>query len=247
MRMPGVTLLPLSSRGRGQGDHRQTVARRTRPMPPSAEILQWLEKILASRCFGRSPRLSRFLRFLVENALEGATGNLKEYAIGIDVFDRDPSYDSRLDPIVRVEARRLRQKLRLYYENEGRGDRVRIEIPERGYVPKIGYLTACSPVRIESSSVPASSISMIVLSLTSEPAVGNFANGLTDELIHSLSETGNIRLITRHSLLQTGLGLGGGRGSGWQTNVDYLLEESVRTENGTVRACIRLVNSFSSI
>jgi len=63
-----------------------------------------LEKILASRCFGRSPRLSRFLRFLVENALAGTTGNLKEYAIGIDVFDRDPSYDSRLDPIVRVEA-----------------------------------------------------------------------------------------------------------------------------------------------
>jgi TolB-like protein/tetratricopeptide (TPR) repeat protein len=216
-------------------------------MPPSVETLQWLEKILASRCFGRSPRLSRFLRFLVENALEGVTGNLKEYAIGIDVFDRDPSYDPRLDPIVRVEARRLRQKLRLYYEDEGRGDHVRIEIPERGYLPKIGYVTVCSPVRVESSRVPVSSVSMAVLSLTSEPDVGSFANGVTDELIHFLSLTGNIRVIERHSLLLTGFGFGGGRGFGRQANVDYLLEASVRTENGTVRACIRLVNPFSGI
>jgi serine/threonine-protein kinase len=204
-----------------------------------------LEKILASRCFTKSPRLSRFLRFIVENALAGATGNLKEYAIGIDVFDRDPSYDSRLDPIVRVEARRLRQKLRLYYQDEGRGDRVRIEIPERGYVPRIGYVTLCSPARVESSTVPVSSVSMVVLSLTGEPDSGSFANGLTDELIHSLSEKGNIRVIARHSLLQAGFGVEAGSGFAGYANLDYLLEASVRAENGTVRACIRLVNPFS--
>ena len=103
----------------------------------------------------------------------------------------------------------------------------------------------CSPVRVDASSVPLSSVSIAVVSLTSEVEVGSFAIGLTDELIHLLSETGNIRVIARHSLLQAGFGLGAGRRFGLQANLDYLLEASVRAENGTVRACIRLLNPFS--
>ena len=66
-----------------------------------------LAKILTSRGFVHSERVRRFLRFTVEQALRGQGDQLKEYLIGIEVFDRKSSYDPRIDPIVRVEARRL--------------------------------------------------------------------------------------------------------------------------------------------
>jgi hypothetical protein len=97
-------------------------------------IREQLERILASRQFVGSERMSRFLRLAVEHALSGEKTPLKEYQIGAEVFDKDSSFDPRADPIVRVEARRLRGKLKNYYETEGAGDVVVIEIPERGYL-----------------------------------------------------------------------------------------------------------------
>ena len=74
----------------------------------SAAVRAPLERVLASPLFSASERLSRFLRFAVEQVLEGHGDRLKEYVLGVEVFDRDERYDPRLDSIVRVEARRLR-------------------------------------------------------------------------------------------------------------------------------------------
>src|SRR5579863_8920961 len=101
----------------------------------STEIRSCLHDILHSAVFRRSVRLARFLTFLVDQTLDNGSQSLKEYAIGVAVFDRPTSYDPRLDPIVRVEARRLRAKLREYYEEEGANCRVLIQMPDRGYVP----------------------------------------------------------------------------------------------------------------
>jgi serine/threonine-protein kinase len=98
-------------------------------------IRQQLQQILTSPLFAQSPRISRFLRFTVQTTLEGRSSELKEYVIGITVFDRKESYDPRLDPIVRVEAVRLREKIKRYYETIGQNDLVRIELPKRSYVP----------------------------------------------------------------------------------------------------------------
>jgi hypothetical protein len=92
-----------------------------------------LDRALASVTFRNSDRLSRFLRFVVERTLAGAGEQLKEYSTGIEVFGRPSSYDPRLDPVVRLEARRLRTKLLQYYDSEGRDDPVRIEVPKGGY------------------------------------------------------------------------------------------------------------------
>ena len=73
-----------------------------------SEVRQQLERILAHSLFKRSERMGRFLRLAVERTLEGKAGELKEYLIGVEVFDRKATYDPRVDPIVRVEARRLR-------------------------------------------------------------------------------------------------------------------------------------------
>jgi hypothetical protein len=98
-------------------------------------IKQQLERILASKGFVHSERPSRFLRFVVDQTVQGLGHQLKEYLLGIEVLGRRESFDPKTDPIVRVEAGRLRTRLREYYESEGRNDPVLIDFPKGGYVP----------------------------------------------------------------------------------------------------------------
>jgi len=99
-------------------------------------IRRHLERILASDGFARAERMSRFLRFVVEQTLRGRGDQLKEYLIGVEVFDRRESFDPRIDPVVRGEARRLRLKLKEYYDSEGQNDPVRVVLPKGSYVPR---------------------------------------------------------------------------------------------------------------
>ncbi|MGC9947317.1 MAG: hypothetical protein ABSF64_13185 [Bryobacteraceae bacterium] len=92
-----------------------------------------LEKIVSSGAFAGAERPGRFLRFVVEQALAG--NPLKETLLGVEVFGRSPSYDPRLDGVVRVEAVKLRARLKEYYETEGGADPVRIDLPKGGYLP----------------------------------------------------------------------------------------------------------------
>ena len=94
-----------------------------------------LDRILNSKAFARSPRISRFLTFVVEQTLDGQESKLKEYLLGVEVFGRLDSFDPRIDSIVRVEARRLRYKLEKYYESEGPGDPIYVQFRKGCYVP----------------------------------------------------------------------------------------------------------------
>jgi len=103
---------------------------------PPEEVRSELERILASDLFRRSERLSRFLSFVVERSLRGEDNQLKEYVIGIEVYEKGVDFDVRLDSTVRVEATRVRNKLREYYETLGARDPVHIHLPKGGYVPQ---------------------------------------------------------------------------------------------------------------
>lgn len=92
-----------------------------------------LERVLASKGFASAGRMSRLLRHAVEKTLAGETDQLKEYTVGVEVFDRDASYDPRLDSIVRVEAGRLRSRLDEYYAADGAASPIRISLPRGGY------------------------------------------------------------------------------------------------------------------
>ena len=108
------------------------------PAQASAErVHQELEKLLSSRGFARNERMAMFLRFVVEQQLDGKATQLKETVIGAEVFGRKPDYDPKLDPIVRTEAARLRTRLAEYYAGEGAADPVVIELPKGGYAPVI--------------------------------------------------------------------------------------------------------------
>ena len=102
--------------------------------------------MLASAVFANSERLRRFLRFLVERTLAGQTDDLKEYTIGLEVFDRDPSYDPRVDSTVRVHAGKLRDRLREYYLGEGKQSEIRVDVPKGAYIP-VFTLRGTTPVR----------------------------------------------------------------------------------------------------
>ena len=101
-----------------------------------------LKIMLASPLFAGSPRQQRFLIYLVTNTLAGEADRLKGYTIALEVFDRKDDFDPSLDAIVRVEATRLRNKLREYYDTLGQSDAVRIDFPKGGYALLISLHTA---------------------------------------------------------------------------------------------------------
>ena len=82
----------------------------------SDEIRAELQRILASGIFATADRMKRFLRFVVDETLAGKGDDLNESSLGIEVYDRDETFDPRVDSIVRVDAGRLRSKLREFYE-----------------------------------------------------------------------------------------------------------------------------------
>jgi TolB-like protein len=110
------------------------------------EVRGQLDRLLASEAFAGSARLSRFLRYVVERALAGEGDRLKEYAVGVDVFDRDEAYDPRVDSLVRVEAGRLRTKLSEYYAGAGAADPVIIRMPRGSYAPVFEPRASAPPV-----------------------------------------------------------------------------------------------------
>jgi signal transduction histidine kinase/DNA-binding NarL/FixJ family response regulator len=120
--------------------------------PPDADhrdIKLQLARVLSSDLFVKSPQLSRFLRHCVEQTLTGHQDNLKEQLLGTDVFRRNP-FDPRLDPIVRVEARRLRAKLDDYYASHGASDPIIISFQRGDYIPRFIHVDPSTDKRAKS-------------------------------------------------------------------------------------------------
>ena len=105
-------------------------------LQPSHEgIRTALDAVLSSEIFSSSPRLQQFLRYVVEEAIAGRSGQIKSKTIAVDVYRRELATDSGAQNLVRVEARRLRRLLSDYYETEGNSDPLQIQIASGGYVP----------------------------------------------------------------------------------------------------------------
>jgi tetratricopeptide (TPR) repeat protein len=112
--------------------------------PTPDEVRAQVDRMTGSDEFSRSPQLGAFLRFVVEAALQGKGDRIKAYTIGVDVLRRDPKFDPQLDPIVRVEATRLRRTIDRYYAGLGADDAVRIDLPRGNYIPTFSRRTAVS-------------------------------------------------------------------------------------------------------
>jgi tetratricopeptide (TPR) repeat protein len=110
--------------------------------PNAAAVRAQVERMTASTVFRNSPQLATFLWFIVEAQLRGKGERLKGYTIGVEVLRRDTSFDPQIDPIVRVEATRLRRALERYYAGPGVDDTIMISLPRGGYAPRIGWRSA---------------------------------------------------------------------------------------------------------
>lgn len=209
-----------------------------------------LRKMLSSDLFARSERMSRFLSFTVEQYLAGNAGNLKEYLIGVEVFDKPDTLDPRLDPIVRVEAGRLRAKLREYYENDGREDPILILFPARTYAPSFQrrQRSAHSASRREitrtaDSSYPPSVAVLPFADLSRDRNQEFFCDGLTDEVIVSLAQLRPLRVVSRTSSFQYKGKSEDVRHIGEHLNVRAILEGSVRCYDSRLRITVQLVGT----
>jgi|ERR1700682_6535587 hypothetical protein len=107
--------------------------------PSAEEIRAVVESIVGSPGFRHSPQLVSFLRFVVESTLSGKAASIKSYSIGIEALGRRDDFDPSVDPIVRVEAGRLRRALVGYFAGDGAGSPIVIEIPLGHYVPSFYY------------------------------------------------------------------------------------------------------------
>ncbi|HYO80363.1 MAG TPA: hypothetical protein VES20_03110 [Bryobacteraceae bacterium] len=141
--------------------------------------------------------MSRFLRFIVEREIAGRGSELKEYTIGLEVFDRPKDYDPRVDPIVRVEARRLRSKLQTWYECSN--SPIRIELPKGSYVPKFVPGTSGAPaVATHSPHGKEQAFSVAVLPFANPSGNADaqyLSDGLTQQIIQRLTRVPGLRVL----------------------------------------------------
>ncbi|MDE3167529.1 MAG: hypothetical protein KGN36_17135 [Acidobacteriota bacterium] len=109
------------------------------------EILEQLNRLLASPLFRSSRHYPKLLRFVVERTLDGQAAGMKERALGIEVFGRTPDYDTNLDPVVRTSACEVRKRIAQYYHEPGREEELRIDLPSGSYVPEFHFLERPAP------------------------------------------------------------------------------------------------------
>ncbi len=215
-------------------------------------IREELSRILESSMFIQSDRLSRFLRFTVEATLAGEAETLKEYLIGTEVYDRKPPYHPNLDSIVRSEARRLRNKLKEYYESVGKDDTVLIHYRLGGYVPVFRPYSRRDEndnVKDAGRSEPfidGRGIRTAVLPFVDASGgdlSGACAQIITDELIHEIGRTEGFRVSAASSiapLVAQALGL---PSVASKLDVQIVFEGTVREDNKLLHITSRVVNA----
>ena len=131
----------------------------------AADINKLLKRVLESSCFRGSLRLTNFLKFVVETTLAGKAANIKAYTIAVEALNRGCDFDPQSDPIVRVEAGRLRQALARYYGDAGRDESVLIELPRGTYVPVFRRREPTPPqVSAAHDSVPPAGLELLAAS-----------------------------------------------------------------------------------
>jgi adenylate cyclase len=194
-----------------------------------------LQDILASEEFRRSPQSSAVLRYLVESAL--AKSAPKEYAVATEALGRPADFDPRTDPAVRVEVRRLRQKLLEYYAGAGRDASLAFDLPKGGY--------ALTWRRRPQAAASTSIVVLPFANLSGDPSKEYFADGLTEELTSELARAADLRVVARTSALAFKGRTADVREIGRRLNVSTLVEGSVRWGDGRVRATVQLIDAGS--
>ncbi len=208
-------------------------------MNPTAVGAQ-LERILASKLFSASPRLAAFLRYVVTTR---ETDSLKEYAIGVEVFERGTDFDPRMDNIVRIQAAKLRSRLVEYYAGEGATDPIVIHIPKGSYAPELRALEETVPAQQQKPPPDRSRIAVLpFVNMSSDPENEYFSDGLTEEIINRLAAIPTLQVVARTSAFSFKGRNEDVREVGRKLNVGVVLEGSVRKAGTQIRVTAQLID-----
>ncbi len=214
-------------------------------------IREQLDRVLRSRSFSKSRRRQRFLEYIVDEALAGRCDRLTGYSIALEVFGRPETFDATVDPLVRVEAGRLRDKLREYYAVDGQDDPIHIDLPKGTYIPQIElrHESAQHVARRRralrqdvSSTVP----SVAVLSfddLSADQNLGYLGDGVAEDIITALSHFPDLTVVARSSSFAYKGKAVDMRQIGKDLSVDYVVEGSVRKDGDKLRIVSQLIET----
>jgi TolB-like protein/Flp pilus assembly protein TadD len=211
-----------------------------------AAVVREIEAIVSSGPFREAELLRRFLRYSVEQTLQGRGEELKEMRMGLEVFGRDSSFDPRLDPVVRMAARRLRSKLAEYYETEGRQNALRIEMPKGGYAASFTAIPAPARSVLHPSVSSIHSVAVLPFqNLSGDSSQEYLADGITEALITDLAQIHALRVISRTSAWSY-------KGTtkklpeiARELNVEAVVEGSVVRAGDRVRVSAQLIDAAS--
>lgn len=220
---------------------------------PDAVRLQ-LERILQSAEFRGSDKQRKFLSFIVEETLEDRASQLKGYTIALAVYERTEKFDPQVDPIVRVEAGRLRRALEHYYLTAGKNDPLRIEIPKGSYVPTFhtvqtrpsGAKTLTSGRKEGALSTGPTVAVMPLINLTGDKDQDYFVDGLTEELTTELARYQVFQVIASQSTMRFKGQKTDPKEVGTDLGVRFLLTGSIRKNLKTVKVDIRLLDTSTA-
>lgn len=199
-------------------------------------IVAQLDRLLSSKVFRQADRLKRFLTFTINETIAGRGEQLKEFVIGAEVFDKGPGFDPRSDPIVRVQARRLRAQLARYYREEGQTDEILIELPKGGYTPIFKPFRGVVTKRTAVSALVSRNtiLAMPFLDYSEAGDQGYFCAGLHQEIIHNLLRLETIRVMASDHA-ENGAG----------DNAAMILTGSVRKAGADMRIVANLMDAVS--
>ena len=207
-----------------------------------------LDRVLSSTVFANVGRLKRFLAFIVEQTVSGGGDKLKEFPIGIEVFEKPDSFDPRNDPIVRVQARRLRAKLAQYYETEGREEELWIELPKGSYVPSFHRPDKAPRKRTVPGAFPSQNTVAVLPFADRSPQADleYFASGLRDEILHVLTKHARadaLRVIPWTRPLHAQDRIGGILEAAEELDVAVIIDGSVRKAGDRYRITVQRIDA----
>jgi serine/threonine-protein kinase len=227
----------------------ETPPNREADVLPAAAVCEQLARIVDSPRFVSSARLCRFLTHIVNRTIGEDLDSLKEFSIAMEVFDRTSDYDPSIDAIVRVEARRLRAKLKEYYEGPGRNDPVLIGLRPGSYVPIFRWLDPQTRNEIQeiapSVHARASVAVLPFVNMSPEPEQDYFCDGISEEIIDSLTHIAGLKVIARSSAFQfkgTSFDI---REVGRRLDADVVIEGSVRKAGEHLRITAQAIQAES--
>lgn len=218
--------------------------------PTAEQVRAQLERIISSKPFIQSQRLCRFLRITVERTLDGEADQIKEYMLGRDVFDRDQSYDPRVDSIVRVEARRLRVKLRQYYQEFAGEDVVLIAFRKGSYVPVFRFLKpshGAANAPANSKTDPLTVAVLPFLNLSPDPDQDFFCDGMTEEILNALTTVPELNVVARTSVFHFKGQNADVREIGEKLGAGTVIEGSVRKADQLLRVSAKAIDAVKGV